>query len=69
MLKGMLRYQVAYYLPKGQDRMVAGWNAKEASIYVKPANGAKAPVPRHSEIDNRLAAKICRQLTVPPIRS
>jgi mRNA interferase HicA len=38
------------------------------SIFAHAASGAKAPVPRHSEIDNRLAAKICRQLNVPPIR-
>jgi len=37
------------------------------SIYVNPAIGVKAPVPRHSEIDNRLAVKICRQLAVPSI--
>jgi mRNA interferase HicA len=29
------------------------------TIYSNPANGAKAPGPRHSEIDNRLARKIC----------
>jgi hypothetical protein len=38
------------------------------SIFVNPATGSKAPVPRHSEIDNRLAMKICRQLGIPPIR-
>jgi hypothetical protein len=38
------------------------------SIYINPANGAKAPVPRHGEIDNRLARKICQQLEVAPIR-
>jgi len=38
------------------------------TIYVNPANGAKAPVPRHAEIDNRLARKICQQLAIAPIR-
>jgi hypothetical protein len=38
------------------------------SILVNPANGRKAPVPRHSEIDNRLARKICEQLDAPVIR-
>ena len=38
------------------------------SIYGNPGSGAKAPVPRHSEIDNRLAVKICGQLGVPRIR-
>jgi mRNA interferase HicA len=37
------------------------------TIFVNAANGAKAPVPRHSEIDNRLARKICEQLGVPRI--
>jgi len=35
------------------------------SIYVNPTNGKKTSVPRHMEIDNRLARKICRQLDVP----
>jgi hypothetical protein len=38
------------------------------TIYANPANDAKAPVPRHNEIDNRLARKICSQLAVPPMR-
>jgi mRNA interferase HicA len=38
------------------------------SIFMNPANGAKVPVPRHSEIDNRLARKICEQLGIPGIR-
>jgi len=38
------------------------------TIYTNPANGAKAPVPRHGEIDHRLARKICQQLAITPIR-
>jgi predicted RNA binding protein YcfA (HicA-like mRNA interferase family) len=38
------------------------------TIYTNPATGAKAPVPRHAEIDNRLARKICQQLGIAPIR-
>ncbi|MBI1757438.1 MAG: type II toxin-antitoxin system HicA family toxin [Fimbriimonas ginsengisoli] len=34
------------------------------TIYVNPANGLSAGVPRHTEIDNRLARKICRELGV-----
>lgn len=37
------------------------------SIYLNPANGKKTSVPRHTEIDNRLARKICKQLDVPPV--
>jgi hypothetical protein len=38
------------------------------TIFVNPDSGSKAPVPRHTEIDNRLAVKICQQLAVPTIR-
>jgi mRNA interferase HicA len=38
------------------------------TIYSNPARRAKAPVPRHGEIDNRLARKICKQLEIAPIR-
>jgi hypothetical protein len=38
------------------------------TIYTNPANGAKAPVPRHAEIDIRLSRKICQQLEITPIR-
>jgi hypothetical protein len=41
---------------------------KRHSIFINPVNKLKAPVPRHAEIDNRLAVKICRQLAVPSIR-
>jgi mRNA interferase HicA len=37
------------------------------TIYVNLSSGAKAPVPRHTEIDNRLARKICQQLGVPSV--
>jgi mRNA interferase HicA len=37
------------------------------SIYLNPRNGKKTSVPRHLEIDNRLARKISKQLDVPPI--
>jgi hypothetical protein len=38
------------------------------TIYKSPVNGAKVPVPRHAEIENRLARKICLQLAIEPIR-
>jgi mRNA interferase HicA len=38
------------------------------AIYENPANGAKAPVPRHAEIENRPARKICHQLSIESIR-
>jgi len=35
------------------------------SIYVNPANNQTSAVPRHREINNFLASKICRDLGVP----
>jgi predicted RNA binding protein YcfA (HicA-like mRNA interferase family) len=38
------------------------------SIFTNPTTGAKVPVPRHGEIDNRLARTICKQLEVEPLK-
>jgi mRNA interferase HicA len=38
------------------------------TIYKSPVNDANVPVPRHAEIENRLARKICQQLAIEPIR-
>jgi hypothetical protein len=35
------------------------------SLWCNPATGATEAVPRHTEIPDRLAAKICRGLSVP----
>ncbi len=35
------------------------------SLWLNPRNGAVEAVPRHTEIPNRLAGKICRGLGVP----
>lgn len=37
------------------------------SLWMNPATGATEAVPRHVEISNRLAAKICRGLSVPEL--
>jgi predicted RNA binding protein YcfA (HicA-like mRNA interferase family) len=37
------------------------------TVYWNPSNRRVAPVPRHNEIDNHLARRICKQLEVPPI--
>jgi mRNA interferase HicA len=37
------------------------------SIYLNPGNGKKTSVPRHMEIDDRLARKICKQLDLPKV--
>ena len=36
------------------------------SIYRNPTTGKAVPVPRHTEIANNLARKICRDLGIPP---
>jgi predicted RNA binding protein YcfA (HicA-like mRNA interferase family) len=36
------------------------------SVYWNPGNGHTSTVPRHTEIDNMLARKICRDLDIPP---
>jgi hypothetical protein len=37
------------------------------SLWCNPNTGAVEAVPRHTEIPNRLAKKICRNLSVPEI--
>ena len=35
------------------------------SVYCNPATGSVSSIPRHSEVNNFLARKICRDLGVP----
>jgi hypothetical protein len=37
------------------------------SLWCNPSTGVVEAVPRHSEISNRLAEQICRNLSVPEI--
>jgi hypothetical protein len=37
------------------------------SLWTNPASGAVEAIPRHTEIPNLLARKICRQLVIPEI--
>ena len=37
------------------------------SLWCNPKTGAVEAVPRHTEVANRLAQKICRNLSVPEI--
>jgi predicted RNA binding protein YcfA (HicA-like mRNA interferase family) len=37
------------------------------SLWTNPATGAVESVPRHQEIPNGLARKICRELAVPQV--
>lgn len=36
------------------------------SMYRNAATGKRTAVPRHAEIDNTTARKICKQLGIPP---
>jgi hypothetical protein len=40
---------------------------REHSLWCNPATGKVEAVPRHNEISNMLAKKICRELSVPEI--
>ncbi|HEY3306387.1 MAG TPA: type II toxin-antitoxin system HicA family toxin [Candidatus Binatia bacterium] len=37
------------------------------SLWTNPGTGAVEAIPRHTEIPNRLARKICRNLSIPEI--
>jgi mRNA interferase HicA len=37
------------------------------SLWINPNTGAVEAVPRHTEIPDRLAQKICRSLSIPEI--
>ena len=39
----------------------------EHSLWTNPSTGATEAVPRHTEISNNLARKICRGLGIPEI--
>lgn len=39
------------------------------SIWGRSEDGVKAAIPRHTEISNRLAKDICKQLRIPPPQS
>jgi len=38
------------------------------TIFVNPENNNKSPIPRHTEISDYLAVKICKQLEIPSIK-
>jgi mRNA interferase HicA len=39
-------------------------HGKKHDIYINPANGKKAPIPRHTEIKNTLCMLIKKQLGI-----
>ena len=60
----MKRRQLLQYLKRhGCELRREGANH---SIYRNAATGDTAPVPRHAEVANSLARKICKDLGIPP---
>jgi hypothetical protein len=41
---------------------------KKHSVYYNPENDKTSTVPRHREIDNLLANKICKDLGIPQLK-
>ena len=37
------------------------------TVYFNPAKGKTSTVPRHTEVDNTLAKKICKDLEIPKV--
>lgn len=52
-----LKRHGCYFIREGGKHSV--WGGSE--------EGAKAAIPRHTEISNRLAKDICKQLRIPPL--
>jgi len=55
------------------QHMVASFYGKAAStpyitVYYNPENSKTSTIPRHNEIKDILAKKICKDLGIPPIR-
>ncbi len=41
------------------------WEGAAHSLWINPQTGAVEAIPRHTEVKNLLARKICRGLSVP----
>lgn len=41
---------------------------REPSLWANPVNGVVEAVPRHVEIPDKLARKICRRLDIPDVK-
>ena len=61
----MKRHELLRHLKKHSCELFR--EGSKHSVYWNPANRATSAVPRHSEIRDRLAYKICRDLGIPPI--
>lgn len=56
--KGLIRHLESHGCPLKRE-------GASHSIYWNPASGRREPVPRHNEIPNLLARKICKALEIP----
>ena len=59
----MQRRRLIQYLRRHGCELVR--EGGDHSIYWNPQNGNTAPVPRHREIADLLARRICRELGIP----
>jgi predicted RNA binding protein YcfA (HicA-like mRNA interferase family) len=62
----MKRHELVKHL-KGHGCQLLREGARH-SIYLNPANRKTSTVPRHIEIANKLARKICKDLEIPEPR-
>ncbi len=61
----MKRNQLIKYLKKnGCDLFREG---KKHTVYINPTENRVSTIPRHTEIDNNLAKKICKDLNIEKI--
>ncbi|MBF0466603.1 MAG: addiction module toxin, HicA family [Nitrospirae bacterium] len=49
-------------------RMYGCYLKREGGSWMNPLTGAVEAIPRHIEIPNALASKICKMLTIPEIK-
>lgn len=61
----MKRRQLLKHLKKNNCKLLR--EGANHSIFTNPDTGLEAPVPRHTEIDNRTARGICKQLGISRI--
>jgi mRNA interferase HicA len=62
----MKRRQLLRYLRKHGCHLKR--EGADHSLWINPANGSQEAVPRHTEIADLLARKICKKLDVPDIK-
>lgn len=62
----MKRRELVRHLLK-QGCMLAREGANH-TVFYNPANGKSSTVPRHTEVSDKLAKKICKDLDIPSLK-